>query len=218
MSSSDLIPGLIQYLCFLPVLTFHEFAHAWMAWKCGDDTARLQGRVTLNPLAHMEVIGTVVLPLMAIMLSASGSPLAGFIIGWGKPVPVNIYNLKNRRRDDTLIALAGPAMNVLIALVFIALARVGIMGDSELAVKTCFMLASISLFLGFFNMLPIPPLDGSHLMKNMIGMSDETYMRFSQFGFIILIVAIQMDFVQNLLYWVVHSTLVQMMLAVGIKF
>jgi Zn-dependent protease len=215
---NDLVHGLIQYLCFLPVLTFHEFAHAWMAWKCGDDTARLQGRVTLNPVAHMDMVGTVILPLAAIMLSAANSPLAGFIIGWGKPVPVNIYNLKNRKRDDTLIALAGPAMNVILAFVFIGLTRVGMMGHSDLAVKTCFMLASISLFLGFFNMLPIPPLDGSHLMKNLIGMSDEAFMNFSRFGFIVLIVVIQMDFVQNLLFWVVNGTLVKMMLAVGLNY
>ena len=108
MELDRIINGLIGYLCLIILLTFHEFAHAWVAWKCGDDTARLQGRVSLNPIVHMELIGTVVLPLVIIFF---GAPL----IGWGKPVPVNINNLYHRRRDDTLVAMAGPLMNLLLA-------------------------------------------------------------------------------------------------------
>jgi len=85
MNPSALFDGLLTYLFFIPLLTFHEWAHAWVAWKCGDDTAYHQGRVTLNPIAHMELIGTVVLPLLGIFLSLSNSALAGFIIGWGAP-------------------------------------------------------------------------------------------------------------------------------------
>src|SRR6266567_3481071 len=117
MDQKALFDGLVTYVCFIPILTFHEFAHAWVASKCGDDTARLQGRVSLNPLVHIDPIGTVVLPLVAVFLGASGSGLGRFIIGWGKPVPVNIANLRHRRRDDTLVALAGPAINVLLAVV-----------------------------------------------------------------------------------------------------
>src|SRR5438876_4647195 len=111
MDPNMVIDGLIQYLGLIVLLTFHEFGHAWTAWKCGDDTARLQGRVSLNPIVHMELLGTVILPLLGIFLSAADSKLAGFIIGWGRPVPVNINNLRRRRLDDTLVALAGPAMN-----------------------------------------------------------------------------------------------------------
>src|SRR6478672_42400 len=107
MDHDALIGGLIQYMCLIGLLTFHELAHAWTAWKCGDDTARSQGRVSLNPLVHMDLVGTVVLPLLVVFLSASGSGLGRFIIGWGKPVPVNLNNLRSPRRDDTLIALAG---------------------------------------------------------------------------------------------------------------
>src|SRR4051812_21352195 len=114
MDAKLLLEGLLMYLCFIPVLTFHEFAHAWVASKCGDDTAKRLGRVSINPIVHMELIGTVVLPLLAIYLQMSGSFLGGLIIGWGKPVPFDPSNLRNPRRDDTLIALAGPAMNLVL--------------------------------------------------------------------------------------------------------
>src|SRR5437588_3749933 len=95
MDPKVVIDGLIMYLGLLVLLTFHEFGHAWMAWKCGDDTARLQGRVSLNPLVHIDPIGTVVMPLLMIFLSTSGSGLGNFLIGWAKPVPVNPNNLRN---------------------------------------------------------------------------------------------------------------------------
>lgn len=191
--------GLLIYACFIPVLTFHEFAHAWTAWKCGDDTARLQGRITLNPIAHMELLGTVILPLLGIFLSLSGSMLAGFIIGWGKPVPVNPHNLAHPRRDGTLIAMAGPAMNILLALLFMGWAKIGAMAGSSELIQLGLMLTSVSLFLAFFNLLPIPPLDGSHVLKNAIDMSWETYMRLAQYGFIAIIVLLQVPFVRELL-------------------
>ena len=99
MDEKLIINALISYLCLIILITFHEFGHAWMAWRRGDDTARLLGRITLNPLAHMELFGTVVLPLLALFLAASGSGLGNFVIGWGKPVPVNSANLKNRGFD-----------------------------------------------------------------------------------------------------------------------
>src|SRR5512142_1854871 len=103
-----LIDGLIMYLGLIVLLTFHEFGHAWMAWKCGDDTARLQGRVSLNPLVNIDPIGTVLMPLLMIFLSPS---LGRFLVGWAKPVPVNPYNLKNGKMDDIMVTLAGPWMN-----------------------------------------------------------------------------------------------------------
>lgn len=197
MTQSAILDGLLIYLLFIPLLTFHEWAHAWVAWKCGDDTAYQQGRVTLNPIAHMELIGTVVLPLLGIMLSLSNSALAGFIIGWGRPVPVNISNLRSPRRDDTLVALAGPAINVLLAFVLLALVKgcalAGVSGFAGVGE----LMAKLSLFLCFFNLLPIPPLDGSHVLKNIIGMSYETYWKLCQYGFIIVIVAINIPGVRE---------------------
>src|SRR6516225_12285309 len=107
-----LIDGLIRYLGLIVLLTFHEFGHAWMAWKCGDDTARSQGRVSLNPIVHIDLIGTVLLPLLMIFSSASGSGFGRFLVGWAKPVPVTLANLRNPRMDDILITFAGPWMNL----------------------------------------------------------------------------------------------------------
>src|SRR5580693_5659474 len=106
--------GLIFYLGLIVLLTFHEFAHAWVAWKCGDDTARLQGRMSINPIVHIDLLGTVLFPLLMIF-----TPLGGFLIGWAKPVPVNPANLRFPFRDDILIAMAGPAMNFVLAIVLV---------------------------------------------------------------------------------------------------
>src|SRR5580704_2716470 len=99
MDSQIIVNGLITYLGLVILLTFHEFGHAWMASKCGDDTARLQGRVSLNPLVHIDPIGTVLLPLIMIF---GPSSMGRWMIGWAKPVPINLDNLRNPRMDDIL--------------------------------------------------------------------------------------------------------------------
>jgi Zn-dependent protease len=209
-----LLDGLLIYLCFIPVLTFHEFAHAWVAWKCGDDTAKNLGRVSLNPIVHMELIGTVVLPLMAIYLSLTGSLLAGFIIGWGKPVPVDPGNLRNPRRDDTLIALAGPGMNFLLAFLLTGVAKAAVLltGNPATAevggiiLTTAYLLITVNLILAFFNLIPIPPLDGSHVLKNAINMSYETYWRLTQYGFIAIILILNVPGVRRVLHYLTDGT------------
>jgi Zn-dependent protease len=217
MDQRALLDGLVMYLCFIPILTFHEWAHAWTAWKCGDDTARLQGRVSLNPIVHIDPIGTVALPALAIFLAASGSGLSSFIIGWGKPVPVNIFNLRHPRRDDTLVAMAGPAMNVVLAFGLLALGKVGQMLGVPMMLDICLQVALLSLFLCFFNLLPIPPLDGSHVVKNLVGMSHETYWRLCQFGFIVVILAIQVSSVRWVLGWATFGSLKMLGLLVGLQ-
>jgi Zn-dependent protease len=139
----------------------------------------------------------VVLPLFAIFLSLSGSFLAGFIIGWGKPVPVDWNNLKNPRRDDTLIALAGPGMNLVLAFLCMGMIKVGVilkgsgsMEAGQMLVEIGRMLVQVNLILAFFNLLPIPPLDGSHVLWNALGLSWESYFRAMQYGFLMVIVAI----------------------------
>src|SRR6202789_370979 len=119
----DIADGLIQYLMLVALLTFHEFGHAWTAWKCGDDTARLQGRVSLNPLVHIDPIGTVLLPLLMIFMPGS---IGRVMIGWAKPVPVNPYNLHRKNVDDVLVTMAGPGMNLLLAVLLVAAARAGL--------------------------------------------------------------------------------------------
>lgn len=199
MDPKLLINGLILYLSLLVLLTFHEFGHAWMAWKCGDDTARLQGRVSLNPLVHIDLIGTVVLPLLMILLSLSGSGLSRFLVGWAKPVPVNPHNLRNPRVDDILVTLAGPWMNLLLAVIIMGLARAGDAAGSASLVEVCCNTAYLSLLLFFFNLLPIPPLDGSQVARSLIGMSYETYHRIARYGFIILILVLQVPGVRVML-------------------
>lgn len=208
MTSSDIYQGLFLYLCFIPVLTLHEFAHAWAAWKCGDPTAKNLGRVTLNPIAHMELIGTVALPLLAIYLSIADSRLAGFIIGWGKPVPVDSSNLSNPRWQGTLIAMAGPAMNLLLAFILMGGFKAGMVFDSDVAREAFAMLVYVNLVLAFFNLIPIPPLDGSHLIKNALNISNETFWRMSQFGFIAVIIVLQIPAVRSGLFNTVQTAFV----------
>ncbi len=199
MDPKSIIDGLLLYLGLIVLLTFHEFGHAWMAWKCGDHTARSQGRVSLNPLVHMDLLGTVVLPLLMIFLSASGSGLSRFIVGWAKPVPVTLANLRNPRIDDILITLAGPWMNLLLAVIIMALARVGASIHSDSMVEVCLQIARLSLLLCFLNLLPIPPLDGSRVARVLIGMSYETYFQIARYGFFILIIVLQIPAIRMLL-------------------
>jgi Zn-dependent protease len=204
MDANWIIEGLISYLGLIVLLTFHEFGHAWTAEKCGDDTARLQGRCSLNPIVHIDPIGTVVLPLLMIFLSPG---ISRFMIGWAKPVPVNPYNLRNPRVDDILVSMAGPAMNLLLAVGLVALARAGVLFHLRDAAELFLQMAALSLLLCFFNLIPIPPLDGSHVLRNLTGMSWEAYAKFAQFGFIAVIVAIQIPQVRQALNFAVNGTL-----------
>ena len=206
MNTERIIDGLIWYVYLVIIITFHEFAHAWTASKLGDDTARSQGRVTLNPTSHMDPIGTVLLPLMMIFLSAAGSTLGRFIIGWGRPVPVNVYQLRNPNRDDLLVAMAGPIMNVLLAFAVLILARLGAAAGLGMLVEIGFDMAVFSMFLCFFNLIPVPPLDGSYLLRHFTGMSHETFVKFSRFGFFIIIVLIQFKEVRGLISWATYSS------------
>lgn len=199
MDMNVLAEGLIGYLFLVIIITFHECGHAWMAARCGDDTARLLGRVTLNPISHLDIVGTVILPLLVVMLSASGSGWGRFIIGWGKPVPVNIFRLRRPHLDDLWVAMAGPAMNVIVAFVALGVARLGVALEVIMLKDIGFQLALLSMYLCFFNLIPVPPLDGSYILKHLTGMTHEAYIRFSQFGIFIVIVLIQFQEVQRIL-------------------
>lgn len=206
MDAGQVIDGLLMYLGLVILLTFHEFGHAWMAWRCGDDTARLQGRVSLNPLVHIDPIGTVVMPLLMIFLSASGSTLSQFLIGWAKPVPVNPYNLRNGKVDDILVTLAGPWMNLLLGVVLVGLARIGMFARSPSMIGTALDMSRLSLLLCFFNLLPIPPLDGSRVVRCLIGMSYEAYYQIARYGFIVIIAVWQYPPVRNIVVGMTDGT------------
>jgi Zn-dependent protease len=212
MDANWIIEGLISYLGLLVLLTFHEFGHAWTAEKCGDDTARLQGRCSLNPVVHIDPIGTVVLPLLMIFLSPG---ISRFMIGWAKPVPVNPHNLRNPRVDDILVSMAGPAMNLILAVALMALARVGLLAHAGQLTGLCVQMAALSLLLCFFNLIPIPPLDGSHVLRNLTGMSWEAYAKFAQFGFIAVIVVLQIPQIRDTLNNLTFGTLTGLAVCFG---
>ena len=186
---SQLADALALWMCLVVLLSFHEFAHAWMAYKCGDDTARIMGRMTINPVVHIDPIGTIFIPLAMLLLSPS------FVVfGWAKPVPVNPANLSHRKRDDILISMAGPVMNLILAFILLFIFRIFIELPPSISSSTIVekipQIAKISLFLCFFNLIPIPPLDGSHVMRHLVGMSEETYYSIAKWGFLILILVL----------------------------
>jgi Zn-dependent protease len=208
----DIADGLIQYLMLVSLLTFHEFAHAWTAGKCGDDTARLQGRLSLNPVVHIDPIGTVMLPLLTLFLPGA----ARFLIGWAKPVPFNYHNLGNPQRDEVLIAMAGPGMNLLLAVALVVAARVLEAAGAGQVVGLCLQAATLSLVLCFFNLIPVPPLDGSHVLRVAANMSFEAYAQFARFGFLIVIVLLQFGIVRQVLSNVTYSTLFLLLRLAGV--
>jgi Zn-dependent protease len=203
MDTSHIVNGVITYLELIVLLTFHEFAHAWMGWKLGDPTAKGLGRLSLNPLAHIDPIGTVLIPLFQIF---GPTNITRYVIGWAKPVPFNPAHLRNRFRDEMLIAMAGPAMNLVLAVVFMALARVALVFNLFDAVDLFFNTAELSLLLAFFNLIPIPPLDGSHVMRHLVGMTYETYGKLCRFGFVAIIIVINIPGVWDFLNFFINGT------------
>jgi len=187
-----LILSLIQnpiYLIFfvlalLLAITVHEFAHAWMAYKSGDSTAMLEGRLTLNPLAHLDPLGTIFLFLV------------GF--GWGKPVPTNPNNY-NKRSDEIKIALAGIVANIILALVLAIPIRIAILTghtiDSSNLLLILNIFVDINIVLAAFNILPIFPLDGSHIVGYFL--SDDAKISYEQYGPFILLAVLIFDRLSN---------------------
>ncbi len=183
---AELRQGLILYIVLVASLSIHEWAHAFAADRLGDDTPRLQGRVTLNPIVHMDLLGTVIFPLVCIFLLKGG-----IFFGWGKPVMVNHANFTHRKRDDIITTLAGPASNVVLAL--LAAIAGGLVYKADPNTAELFMLIIfLNVALAVFNMIPLPPLDGSRVMRHLVGMSEETFINLSRWSFLILMVGINL--------------------------
>ncbi len=182
------IPTLvIALLVLIFSLTVHEAAHAWSASQLGDDTAKRLGRVSLNPVVHVDPIGTLLLPIIAMVSNAP-------IIGWAKPTPVNVRNLRHPRRDHILVTAAGPASNLAIATAASLALRVmpSPAGGSGLDVATPLNLIAteallLNVLLAVFNMLPIPPLDGGQILMALLPPRIAMQLRFLyEYGFLIL--------------------------------
>ncbi len=188
---------IIQQICIwiIPVLlaiTLHEAAHAYVANRCGDTTARMLGRLSLNPIRHIDPIGTVFLPLVAGFLTNFS-----FIIGYAKPVPISWGQLRNPKRDMILVTLAGPCSNFLMAILWAAGLKIATMLHPESSMPALFLLFTsragmiINLVLAFLNLIPIPPLDGSKVVISLLPVKQSIqYEKLEPYGFLILIVLI----------------------------
>ena len=212
MSSSSFLIAVFEFVLLIFSLSVHECAHAWMASRLGDQTARLQGRITLNPMYHVDPIGTLLFPALMIFGPFIGfSMFGGMLVGWAKPTPVITRNFRKIVRDDNLTTLAGPVSNLLIVLAaFLALVVVSVaVPDGRLLVQSsfsgmlglgqgsaiealvllCILAIEINLSLCFFNLLPIPPLDGSRVLRNMLPYrAVQTYDRIGGWlGFLLMI-------------------------------
>lgn len=209
------LPKIIHTISYmgLPLLfamVLHEYAHGWMAEKCGDHTAKLQGRLTINPLAHIDPFGTILVPLICLLLPG------GFFIGWAKPVPIDPRNMYNPRRDMALVAAAGPGMNLFLAVagaLFLALLvmleptlSINQQTDAEsssslmttmvlrpIAVMALYTVG-INVLLALFNLIPIPPLDGGRILTCLLPAKPAmALMRMERYGMMILVGLIVFD-------------------------
>ncbi|HOD40385.1 MAG TPA: site-2 protease family protein [Candidatus Wallbacteria bacterium] len=172
--------AILQIIGFIIAITVHEAAHAFVAYKCGDTTAYDEGRVSLNPINHVDPFGTVILPVMLLIMN---SP---FMFGWAKPVPVDPRNLNDPKTDEYWISLAGPLSNFALAAIFGGIVRMlmgygdGMVKSGVLSIETAILMLkfsaaviSVNLVLGIFNLIPIPPLDGFNVIRSML--PDEIY-------------------------------------------
>lgn len=140
----------------------HEIAHGYAANALGDPTAKLQGRLTLNPLPHIDPIGSVLLPALLVLTNA------GMLFGWAKPVPYNPYNLKNQRWGEAIVGIAGVATNIFLAIIFAVISRVAFASGMDPFAGLAALVAYVNLFLGLFNLIPFPPLDGFTVLRGLL--------------------------------------------------
>jgi Zn-dependent protease len=216
--------GALTLILLIISIGLHEFGHAWMADYRGDPLPRAQGRVTLNPFAHTDPIGTIAIPALMIFLPILAGYSGGFsMIGWGKPVQISLPNPKTRRADDILITLAGPTMNLVLCLSF---ALIGGLGGLNPLVSNSAADAALIRFLQtgifmnaalvVFNLIPIPPLDGSRLALRLGVFSEEIFYTLARWGFVILLVLINIPLFQHLMYSAIEFLAIPFILLWGL--
>jgi Zn-dependent protease len=172
-------------MIFIMSIVIHEVAHGLAALWQGDPTAKYQGRLTLNPIKHIDPIGSILVPILTYFLG-------GFIFGWAKPVPYNPYNLRDQKYGPAMVGAAGPLANIIIALVFgfflrilLITGRVDVL-DGGIILNIFTFAIMVNVLLAFFNLIPFPPLDGSKLLFAVLPIREETKMQLEQFGFMFL--------------------------------
>lgn len=200
---TDIQTLLIWVIPVLFAITVHETAHGWVASKLGDHTARMMGRLTLNPIKHIDPVGTILVPALLYLSSA------GFLFGWAKPVPINFSALRSPKKDMLWVALAGPGVNLLMAigwLIIVAIANtlnipfLEFMGGAGIFVN---------LLLAIFNLLPIPPLDGGRVISSLLpGRQAYQYDQLEPYGLFILVGLLFLGVFQNIIWPIIYSLLV----------
>jgi len=193
----------IYMVVLLLAISAHEAAHAWMSYKFGDDTARLLGRVTLNPVAHIDPIGTLLIPIVMFIFSATGVGIP--LIGWGKPTPVNPLRWRNKDLANVMVSLAGIMANLFIAAIAFTILKIILMNRADQTVSEPVMLLLDNLLimnvsLAVFNLLPFPPLDGSKVLETFLPASMQPVLDvLEQYGYIIMMVLIYVGLIRAII-------------------
>ena len=194
-----------MFVIFLPILIFsaiiHECAHGWVAEKCGDPTARLAGRITLNPIPHIDPVGTILFPILLLVISGGR-----FALACAKPVPVDFRNLRNPKQDMMKVGAAGPFANIVLALCGAFLLKVLKISPSSLGAQIIAIGVLINILLAIFNLIPIPPLDGSRIIMGLLPpRAAYNYSRLEPFGiFIVLISLFVFRLIDPLFHFVIY--------------
>lgn len=210
----------------LLAISAHEAAHAWMSYKFGDDTARLLGRVTLNPVAHTDPIGTLLIPIVSFILTATASPWAAVpLLGWGKPTPVNPLRWRNKDPANVMVSIAGILANLILAIIGFTILKTiymtggfGQIPESIREPVQIFLrdLLVMNVSLAIFNLLPFPPLDGSKVLDTFLPASMRPVMEIlEQYGFLILMVLIYMGFLSLIMQPVMQ--IISYLLFLGVR-
>jgi len=196
---------ILPIIIFLFSMVIHEVSHGQVAYMMGDPTAKNVGRLTLNPIKHLDPFGSVLLPLILILSKA------GFIFGWAKPVPINPFNFRDQKYGEAKVAMAGPLANISLALVFgLALRFISFSYGVEMVFV---YIVWINLLLAIFNLIPVPPLDGSHILFALLPGSNEVKMFLQKYGFFILIFIVMFLF-----QWIIPLVGYCFSLIVGVPF